>query len=157
MAGRLWKQDILATDDEELENMDASEIYPRRINAKEILTPQKGNILIFPIADGTAKLLGRDHEFRESALRKEQPVKSEDLSEELQGEPEGFQPTESRDDAEARKDFWSVQGDFSYRHHNEPRVQLCVPKEETVPLKDIDVARSTHTDLDVLRENRTDD
>ena len=64
-----------------------------------------------------------------------------------------------RDDAEARADFWSVQGDFICRHHNEPRVQLHVPKEETflIPLKYIDVTRSTHTDLDVMQENRSDD
>ena len=29
-----------------------------------------------------------------------------------------------RDDAEARADFWSIQGDFICRHHNEPRLQL---------------------------------
>ena len=58
------------------------------------------------------------------------------------------QPTESTGDAEARADFWSIQGD--HRLHNEPRVQLFVPKEETfpVPLKYIDVTGSTHTDLD---------
>ena len=38
---------------------------------------------------------------------------------------------ETADDAEARSDFWSIQGDFIYRHHNEPRVQIFVPKEET--------------------------
>ena len=62
------------------------------------------------------------------------------------------QATESKDDAEARADFWSIQGDFIYRHHNEPRFQLYVSKEETfpIPLKYIDVIRSTHTDPDVL-------
>ena len=52
-----------------------------------------------------------------------------------------------------RADFWSIQGDFIYRHHNEPRVQLYVPKEETfpVPLKYIDLTRSTHTDVDVMQ------
>ena len=136
---------------EELEKIDASEIHVRRLNAKEALTPQKGGNFIFPVADGTAKMLGRDHEFRESALRQEQLAKSEDLSGELQGEPEGVQQTESRNNTKARKDCRSIQGDFIYRHHNEPRVQLCVPKEETfpIPLKHIDVARSTHTHLDV--------
>ena len=44
-------------------------------------------------------------------------------------------------DAEARADSWSIQGDFICRHHNEPRVQLYVPQEETfpIPLKYIDV------------------
>ena len=56
-------------------------------------------------------------------------------------------------------DFWSIQGGFIDRHHNEPRVQLYVPKEETFPisLKFIDVTRSTHTDLDVMQEKRIDD
>ena len=89
----------------------------------------------------------------------QQPAQSEDLSGELQGEPEGFQPTESTDDAEARADLWSIQSDFHYRHHNELRCHLCVPKEETfpIPLKFIDVTRSTYTDLDMLQENRKDD
>ena len=56
------------------------------------------------------------------------PVGSEDLSGDRQLEPEGPQPTESKDDAEARKDFWSIQGDFIYRHHTEPRVQLYVER-----------------------------
>ena len=34
IAGGFWKGDILIADIEELEIMDASEIYPRRINAK---------------------------------------------------------------------------------------------------------------------------
>ena len=48
---------------------------------------------MFTIADGTAKLSGRDREFREPALRQEQHVGSEDLCGERQGEPEGPQPT----------------------------------------------------------------
>ena len=39
-----------------LEQMDASEIHARRLNAKEVLTPMKGDNFIFPIADGTVKL-----------------------------------------------------------------------------------------------------
>ena len=64
-----------------------------------------------------------------------------------------------RDDAEARADFWSISGDFICRHHNEPRVQLHVPKEETftIPLKYMDVTRSTHTNLNVMQEKRIDD
>ena len=85
--------------------MDASEIYSRRINAKEVLIPQEENEFIFPVADSTAKLLGRDHEFREPTLRREQTVSSEDLNEEPQGEAEDPQATESRDDAEARRDL----------------------------------------------------
>ena len=90
--------------------------------------------------------------------RREQTVRTEDLSGELQGEPEGSQPTESTDDGEARADVWSIQSDFLSRHHVGLRVQLYVPKEETfpIPLKHTDVARSTHTDQDVMQEKRID-
>ena len=138
--------------------MDASEIDSRRINAKEILIPQLGEEFMFTVADGTAKLLGRAFEFREPTLNQEQPVRSEDLSGELQGEPELPQTTETNDDAEARRDFWSIEGDCIYRHYIEPRVQLYVLKEETfhIPLF-FDVLRSTNTDLDVMQEKRIDD
>ena len=72
---------------EDLEKLEASEIYPRRINAKEVLISQKGDEFIFPFADGTAELSGRDYEFQELTLRREQTVRSEDFSGELQGEP----------------------------------------------------------------------
>ena len=85
---------------------------------------------------------------------------SEDLREELQGNSEKFQPTDStKDHAEARNDFWSMKGDNIYRDHVEPRVRLFVPKEETFPslLKYIDVTRTTHTNLDVSQECRIND
>ena len=71
---RTWKGDILIAEIEELETMDASEIYLRRINAKEVLITQKGDSFIFPTADGTAKLSGRDYEFREPTLWRKQTV-----------------------------------------------------------------------------------
>ena len=79
---------------------------------------------------------------------------------ELQGNSEGSQPTdETKEDGEARNDFWSMEGEFICRHHVEPRVQPCVPKEETfpLPLKYMDVTRTTHTTFDVLRDSRVDD
>ena len=84
--------------------------------------------------DGAAKLLGRGYEIRASTSRQEETVRSESLRGEIQDEPEESQSTEIEDDAEVLKDFWSIQGDFIYRHHHEPRVQLCVPKEETFPV-----------------------
>ena len=52
------------------------------------------------------------------------------------------------------KTFWSIQGNFIYRHHVEPRVQSYVPREESfhIPLKYVDVIRSIHTDFDVAEE-----
>ena len=42
---------------------------------------------------------------------------SEDLREERQGDSEKPQPIETHDEAEARNDFWSIEGDYIYRHH----------------------------------------
>ena len=52
-----------------------------------------------------------------------------------------------------------MSGNFIYRHHVEPRVKLYSPREESfpIPLKYIDVSRTTHTNLDVMQESRIDD
>ena len=85
----------------------------------------------FPFADGgTEKMSRRDYEFRESTPRRKQTERSEVFCGELRDEPGESQPTETTDDAEAHADFWSIQGDSIYRHHNELRVQMYVPKEE---------------------------
>ena len=78
---------------------------------------------IFPVANDSAKLSGRDYEFQEPTLGRESTVKRENLNGESHGDQEEFQPEEAEDDAEARKDFWSVEGNFVYCHHIEPRVQ----------------------------------
>ena len=46
-----------------------------------------------------------------------------------------------------------------YRHHVELGVKLYSPREESypIPLKYIDVSRTTHTNLDVKQEKRIDD
>ena len=52
---------------EELEQMDASEVHARRINAKEVLTPQRSGDFICPIADGTVKIFGREQRLENQA------------------------------------------------------------------------------------------
>ena len=97
----LWIADI-----EELEEMDASELHVRRLNAKEVLTPIKGDNLLFPVADGTVRTYGGDQRLRPS----------------------------TRDNPEAGNDFSSTTGDSINRHHVESRVKLYVPREETFPV-----------------------
>ena len=78
----------------------------------------------------------------------------------VRGESYGSEPFDSlSDDGEARDDFWSISGNYIFRHHVEPRVKLYVPKEESLPtpLRYIDVARTTSTTIDVLQERRSDD
>ena len=43
-AGGIWKGDVLVADLEELETMDASEIYSKRLNAKEVIFLKKENL-----------------------------------------------------------------------------------------------------------------
>ena len=52
-----------------------------------------------------------------------------------------------------------MSGNFIFRHHVEPRVKLYSLREESfpIPLKYIDVSRTTHTNLDVKQEKRIDD
>ena len=56
-AVRIWKGDIMVADIEELGTMDASEIYSKRFNAKEVIFPKEKEEFIFPITDGRIKTL----------------------------------------------------------------------------------------------------
>ena len=69
------------------------------------------------------------------------------------------QEDSTRDDEEAKSDFWTITGEFIYRHHVVPRVKLYVPSEETfpIPMKCIDVTRTTYTSLDVMLEQQIED
>ena len=73
--------------------------------------------------------------------------------------PTPLREDSTRDDAEAKSDFWSSTGVFICRHHVEPRVKLYMPKEETflIPMKYIDVTITTFSSLDVLLEKNIDD
>ena len=60
MLGEIWKGDILIAEIEDLEKLDASEIYPRRLNPKEVIITHKDGELVFLVADGSAKLSERE-------------------------------------------------------------------------------------------------
>ena len=149
---------VLVADLEELETMDASEIYSKRLSAKEVIFPKEKGEFIFPIADGRIKLLGGDQDLRTSTSIRQRPSQGESHLDFL-GESEGSLPPphDSFPDAgEAINDFWSMSGSFIYRHRVEPRVKLYSPREESfpIPLKYIDVTRTTHTNLDVKQERQ---
>ena len=82
---------------------------------------------------------------------RQRPIRGESHLDFL-GESEGSlpPPQDSLPDAsEAMNDFWSMSGNFMYRHHAEPTVKLYSPREES--------SRTTHTNLDVMQESRIDD
>ena len=125
-----------------------------------MIFPQQGDF-IFPIANGRIKTPGEDQELRTSTLIRLRPIQGEGHVDFL-GESEGSfpQPHDSLPDAgEAINEFWPMSGSFIYRHHVEPRVALHSPSEESfpIPLKYIDVTRTTHTNLDVKQKKRIDD
>ena len=128
-AGGIWKGDVLVADLEELETMDASEIYSKRLNAKDLILPKEEGEFIFPIADGRIKTLGGDQDLRTSTLVRHRPIQGESNIDFL-GESEGSlpQPQDSFPDAgEAMNDFWSMSGNFICRHHVEPRERGVIP------------------------------
>ena len=148
----------MVADIEELEKMDASEIYSKRLNAKEVIFHKEKGEFIFPVADGRIQPLGGDQDLRTSTLIRERPVRGEGQRDFLGESPPPPQDS-LRDAGEAMNHFWSMSGNFIYRHHVEPRVKLHSPREESfpIPLKYIDDSRTTHTNLDVMQESRIDD
>ena len=132
----------------------------KRLNAKEVMFPKEGEFT-FPIADGRIKLLGGYQDLRTSTLIRGRTIRGESHVDFL-GESEGsFPPPHDSflDAGEAINDFRSMSGNFIHRHHVEPRVKLYSPRKESfpIPLKYIDVSRTTHTNLDVEQEKRIDD
>ena len=117
---------------------------------------------MFPAADGRIKLSGGDQELRTPTLIREHPIRGEGQRDFLR-ESEGSLPPPPQhslpDAGEAINDFWSMSGNFIFRHHVEPRTKLYSPREESfpIPLKYIDLSRTTQTNLDVLQERRIDD
>ena len=111
--------------------MDASEIYSKRLNEKELIISKEKGEFIFPIADGRIKPLGGDQDLKTSTLVRHRPIQGESHLDFL-GESEGSLPPpyDSLPDAgEAMNDSWSMSGNFKYRHHVEPRVKLHSPRD----------------------------
>ena len=132
----------------------------KTLRERGVFPKEKGKI-IFPAADGRIKPLGGDQDLTTSTLIRQRPIQGKSHLDFL-GESEGSLPPphDSFPDAgEAINDFWSMSGNFIYRHHVEPRVKLYSPSEESfpIPLKYIDVSRTTRTNLDVKQEKRIDD
>ena len=119
--------------------MDACEIYSKRLNAQEVIIHQEMKNLLFQSQMDEIKLLGGDQDLRTSTSIRDRPIRGESHVDFL-GESERSLPPphDSFPDAgEAINDFWSMSGNFIFRHHVEPRVKLYSPREESflVPLQ----------------------
>ena len=139
-AGRSWKGDVLVADVEELETMDASDIYSERLNAKKVINPKNMEIFTSPAADGRNTLSGNNQELRISTFdagTSDSRRRSRRFSWRIRRV--SLPPLHDSFPAsgEAMNDFWSMPGTFIFRHHVEPRVKLHSPWKEwfLVPLK----------------------
>ena len=99
---------------------------------------------ICPFADGTAKVSGKDYEFRDTTHRREQNERSRQ-NQQMTLKPV---PTSGRSKVTS-----SVVIKMNVEFNSTCRRKKHFP----VPLQNIDVTRSTQTDLDVLQEKRIDD
>ena len=150
---RIWKGDIMVADSEELEEMDASGLHDRRLNAKEVLTPQRSGNFIFPNRRGNSQNLWVRTASENIHLDPPGTDRNEAKNKEIFKEnsewfaPSHLQEDSARDDEEVKSDLWTSTWEFICRHHVVPRVKLYVPKEESfpIPMKFIDVTRTTHT------------
>ena len=127
-AGGMWKGDVLIADLEELETMDASEIYSKRLNAKEVIFPQKGEFT-FPIADGRIKTLGEDQELRTSTLIRPRPIQGEGPIHmsiaEKSGRPERDSDLRCQSGPSAKNSVIPSEGDSSKNHGaDQQRLQI---------------------------------
>ena len=138
--------------------MDASEIYSKRLNAKEAIFPKENGKFVLWTNQSFWKRSGTENTHLDTG----RPIRGEgqrDFLGESEGSPPPPPPDSIPDAGEAMNVFWSMPGNSKCRHHVEPRVKLYPPREEPcpVPLKYIDFCRTTHTNLDVMQERRIDD
>ena len=137
--------------------LDASEIHARRVNAKAVMTPHKSEHSIFPFAEGTVKLSGRDHEFREPTLRREQPERSEDLGENFKDTRRGLNRPKRKMTLKPEMTFgqWKVTSFIVITSNLE--FNSCWKEKHSQYHWSTLTWPGLHTTLDVMQESRIDD
>ena len=151
--GGIRKGDILVANIEELETMEASEMNSGTLKAKGGDISQRKWKIHTPSRRWTNRNSWR-RSGTENIHLDTAAINSRRKSRWFSWRIRRVSSTTSRlvsDASEAINDFWSMARNSIYRHHFEPRVKLYSPREESfpVPLKYIDVSRTTRTNLDV--------
>ena len=109
-SGRILKGDILVADTEDLETWTRQKSSKHQCKSSRIATKDIKIVRKRPRFPRTHSKAGTTCKERRSQWRTSRRTRR-------------AQPIETKDDAEARKVFWLIQGDLIYRHHSEPRVQ----------------------------------
>ena len=102
----------------ELQENDASEVYLRRMKAKEVLMPKGGDNFTFPFVNGAVKLAGKGSEVRHANRIRQDIERGEEHRSDLQGEtdePDAAEQQREQNELEAKYDFWSTSGSFINR------------------------------------------
>ena len=110
-AGGIWNGDVLVADIGRAGKFGRVR-NPRRLRRKLKKTPRVVTHLIFPIADGTVKLSGRDHGIRKSTFMRDHPVRGEEPVVIFGEVRTGLCQWTKWWMTEARNDFWSIEGRF---------------------------------------------
>ena len=150
----------MVADIEELEEMGVSELHVRRLNAKEVLTSQRSGNFTFPVADGTVKIFGAEQRLRPSTLTRDRPERGEEQEILQRKSDELHSPTPLQGTLNAG--WWEKLKVTSGRSQENAFIVITLnresnctcPREETfpIPMKYIDVTRTTCTSLDVSLE-----
>ena len=122
--------------------------YPRRINVKDCTDIARRRWVHIPSSTWYRQKCQEETTNSENPLWVgNKPKGARNSVENFKVNLEEFQPTESKDDAEARADVWSTQGDVDERasSHWTSSCWLDAPNEEkfTIRLEYVDVTRST--------------
>ena len=156
----IWKGDVLVADHEGLETMVASEICSKRLHAKEVIFPKENGEFIFPIADGRIKTPGGDQELRTSTLVRHRQFKERAVLTFMENQKGLLHSLKTHFRKPVKKLMISapcLETSCTAITLNQESNCTCRKESFRIPLKYIDVSRTTHTNLDVKQEKRIDD
>ena len=127
-----WSGDLMIAGYEDLQESEASEIYVKGFKNQEVIRKRR---LRISVRKRNSKTSWSSKTIMNSGenLEREHDVEIEE------GDRKGSNT----------EDSWSMSGEFIYRHHEEHRLKLYDPDNETfpIPLKYVDVMRQTQTSI----------
>ena len=148
---------MLITDEWGIWKFGVIKICFRRLNEKEVLKTQRDEEFVFPMADGSAKLSGRDYEFQEPTLRRESIVRGRISAENLMAIGMSFKLKKQKMTKESIRIVVLTQklGKTSIVIILIREVHLHVPRKESypIPLSNVDAISASYAYLESKKRN----
>ena len=134
----------------------AAEVSVKRFKASEVHVDKVDDKFIFPVADGECVQPHQDDHLRRVQQRKKAQKEKAEQDAIARAEAESNAADASQPH---EPDYWTITTDTLTRHHMTPRLKLFVPTEIElpIPLRFLDVRRTTSTDIDEFKERRIED